>query len=410
MKAYNRICVFFSILIALIFVISNALLISVNNKNDDSREYRVEINRIALIIENQGIDKVDLSIYEYVYNIEEYNNDFYNVDSDYFIKEINGKLYRFDYRLMPKANISSIILANAMLGIMTLFIIFLLIYYRSKIIKPFDSLVDVPYQLSKGNLTTPLKEDKNRYFGRFIWGVDLLRENMEEQKERELNLQKEKKTLLLSLSHDIKTPLSAIKLYSKALSKGLYNDLDKQKEIAESIDKNANEIEGFVSEIVRASKEDFLTFDIAIKDFYLKDLIDNLANYYNEKLMLAKIPFVINKYDNCLLSGDIDRAIEVLQNIIENAIKYGDGRLIEINSYEEDDSILVEIKNSGNTLSPNELSHIFESFYRGSNVNNAKGSGLGLYICRELMHKMNGDIFAKIEDSSMFVTCVFNKA
>lgn len=410
MKAYNRICVFFSILIALIFVISNALLISVNNKNDDSREYRVEINRIALIIENQGIDKVDLSIYEYVYNIEEYNNDFYNVDSDYFIKEINGKLYRFDYRLMPKANISSIILANAMLGIMTLFIIFLLIYYRSKIIKPFDSLVDVPYQLSKGNLTTPLKEDKNRYFGRFIWGVDLLRENMEEQKERELNLQKEKKTLLLSLSHDIKTPLSAIKLYSKALSKGLYNDLDKQKEIAESIDKNANEIEGFVSEIVRASKEDFLTFDIVIKDFYLKDLIDNLANYYNEKLMLAKIPFVINKYDNCLLSGDIDRAIEVLQNIIENAIKYGDGRLIEINSYEEDDSILVEIKNSGNTLSPNELSHIFESFYRGSNVNNAKGSGLGLYICRELMHKMNGDIFAKIEDSSMFVTCVFNKA
>lgn len=68
-----------------------------------------------------------------------------------------------------------------------------------------------------------VKEDKSRFFGRFIWGVDLLRENMEQQKQRELDLQRDKKMLLLSLSHDIKTPLSAIKLYSKALSKGLYD-------------------------------------------------------------------------------------------------------------------------------------------------------------------------------------------
>ena len=60
---------------------------------------------------------------------------------------------------------------------------------------------------------------------------------MEHQKENELNLQRDKKMLLLSLSHDIKTPLSAIKLYSKALSKGLYANKEKQIEIAESMTK-----------------------------------------------------------------------------------------------------------------------------------------------------------------------------
>ena len=62
---------------------------------------------------------------------------------------------------------------------------------------------------------------------------------MEQQKERELGLQRDKKMLLLSLSHDIKTPLSAIKMYSKALSKGLYTSPEKHLEIAENINAKA---------------------------------------------------------------------------------------------------------------------------------------------------------------------------
>lgn len=410
MKAYNRICIIFAILIIFIFALANISLINLNTNNDGTREYRVEINRIAIIIENEGLDNVDLSNYDFVYNVVEYNDDFYNTDNDYVIKEINNQLYRFDYNTASKISTLAIVLINAILGAMSIFIILLLIFFRRKIIKPFNTLSDVPYQLSKGNLNIPLKENKEKYFGKFVWGVDLLRESIEEQKKKELDLQKEKKTLLLSLSHDIKTPLSAIKLYSSALSKGLYTDIEKQKEIAISIDKNANDIEAFVSQIVKASKEDFLSLEVDINEFYLNELINNISSYYTEKLALAKIPFIINDYDNCLLKGDLNRCIEVLQNIIENAIKYGDGNLIQIDSYSEDDAILIEIRNSGNSLSINELPHIFESFYRGSNIKNANGSGLGLYICRELMHKMHGDIFAKIDNDNMIITCVFTKA
>ena len=97
----------------------------------------------------------------------------------------------------------------------------------------------------------------------------------------------------------------------------------------------------------------------------------------------------------------------MLQNIIENAVKYGDGRLIEITFSREEDCQLVQIANTGCTLSDNELPHIFESFWRGSNVGGTGGSGLGLYICRSLMRRMNGDIFAQTSDGNMIVTAVF---
>jgi len=238
----------------------------------------------------------------------------------------------------------------------------------------------------------------------------MLRENMEQQKERELNLQKDKKMLLLSLSHDIKTPLSAIKLYSKALSKGLYSDKQKQLEIAENINTKADEIEGYVSQIITASREDFLSLDVKNDEFYLSELVDKISIYYTEKLSLIKTDFSVESYTNCIICGDPDRSIEVIQNIVENAIKYGDGKSIEISFSEEDGCILVTVSNSGCTLSENDLPHIFESFWRGENAGNEKGSGLGLYICRQLMHKMNGEIFAEIVNGNRCVTAVFGIA
>ena len=102
--------------------------------------------------------------------------------------------------------------------------------------------------------------------------------------------------------------------------------------------------------------------------------------------------------------------MEILQNIMENAIKYGDGRRIQISISEEENHILVEVENSGSFLSESELPHIFESFWRGGNVKNQAGSGLGLYICRQLIHKMDGEIFAECRGDLMSVTVVFVKA
>lgn len=396
---------------AVIFPAVNLLLL--RNAPDEGRPYRVEINRLALQIEQEGFERLDLSQCEYVYHVEPYgddDDDFYDSESDHAIRTINGNLYRFDYVFgNSTTNTSMIIFVNTVFIFLSLLVLGLLLYVRAKILRPFDELTKIPYELSKGNLTAPVKEDKNRFFGKFLWGIDLLREKLEQQKQQELELQKEKKTLLLSLSHDLKTPLSAIKLYAKALSKNLYPDAGKQQSIAENINKKADEIEEYVSQIITASREDFLSLDVKKGEFYLSDLVQAIVSYYQEKLALVKTEFIVGEYDDCLLSGDLDRSIEVLQNIMENALKYGDGVRVGLVFPEEDSGVLIAVRNSGCTLDDTDLPHIFESFWRGANAAHISGSGLGLYIGRQLMHKMNGEIFAESVDGWMTVTVVFGR-
>lgn len=82
---------------------------------------------------------------------------------------------------------------------------------------------------------------------------------------------------------------------------------------------------------------------------------------------------------------------------------------ISIDFSDEENCRLITVSNSGCTLSESELNHIFDSFWRGSNTGSQKGSGLGLYICRQLMSGMGGDIFAEIADGYMKVTAVCPK-
>ncbi|MBR7163199.1 MAG: HAMP domain-containing histidine kinase, partial [Clostridia bacterium] len=211
-------------------------------------------------------------------------------------------------------------------------------------------------------------------------------------------------------SHDLKTPLSEIKLYSQALARGLYPDKDKQIEIANRINEKTDEIESYVSQIITASREDFLNFDVSVGEFYLKELVDKIVSHYSEKMALVRTDFALGEYGNCLLKGDLDRSVEVIQNLMENAIKYGDGRHISMDFGVEEDCVLIGVTNSGCTLPEGEINHIFESFFRGSNADKQKGSGLGLYIARQLMLKMDGETFARITGDEITVTAVFRKA
>lgn len=412
MRNWNRAIVAVVLMAVIIMAAVNLYFVFSNGKNG-GRPYRVEINRLAKEIEKSGLEQIDLSECEYVTHVQRQTGDdpaFFDVDSDYYVCRISGEIYRFDYTFLSKeGNRDRIIAVNAALAGMTLVLLAVMIYIREKVLKPFVTLREVPYELAKGNLTVPLKENKARFFGRFVWGVDLLRETLEQRKQRELDLQREKKTLVLSISHDIKTPLSAIKLYSQALSKGLYADARRQGEIAGKIQEKADEIEEFVSQIIKASNEDFLDLEVSPGEFYLSELVGRISGYYREKLELVRISFSVGAYADVILKGDLERGVEVLQNMMENAIKYGGGGRIELEFSVEEDCQLMTVRNEGCTLLETELPHIFDSFWRGSNVGDHAGSGLGLYICRQLMHKMDGEVFAEVEGGSMRMTAAFRK-
>lgn len=404
MKSYNKI-------IALVVVFIIALFIGVNflpnMYSEQSGLHKVEISRVVRAIEETG-EIPDSDDYDSILGVYEQNSDedFFVSDNDYVIREIGDKLYRIEYSKTSESK-NEILYINIALAVFSLFVISVLFYIRHSIIKPFSQITDLPYELSKGNLTVPLKENKNRYFGKFLWGLDMLREKLEESKKAELEFMREKKTMLLSLSHDIKTPLSAIKLYSKALSSGIYKEPQKQQEAYLSINEKADEIEKLVSEIMRTETEDIMRFDVKKSEFYLSEVIDSIKAYYKDKL--ENTDFAIALYSDCMINGDADRVTEVLQNIMENAIKYGDGKSIDISFSDEEDCRIITVRNSGCTLEKSELTHIFDSFYRGSNVGSKPGNGLGLYICRQLTRAMGGDVFADIENGNMCVSVVCKK-
>ena len=150
--------------------------------------------------------------------------------------------------------------------------------------------------------------------------------------------------------------------------------------------------------------------EVNMGEFYLWDVLQEIKTYYKEKLDIRKMHLHMEWGTDCLLRGDRERTVEVLQNLMENAIKYGNGDEIRLTAQEEGDCCLIAVKNRGCTLSSQEMTHLFDSFWRGSNSTAVDGSGLGLYICRQLMGKMNGDIFAKSEEGYMQLTVVFPKA
>ena len=395
MSKYWRFTAFILAIYVLLIVICNALMLG-RLKSKAERQYMVDINRAVEDIKGGASVESVSEKFDSITRAALFDPKAV-VNSEFVVKEIDHDLYIFEYR--EKADIRPLIYMNIGLGIAIISASFVLIYIGRKILRPFHMMSDYSVQLARGNLSAPVKEDKNKFFGKFLWGINMLRDNLESNKERELELQKDKKTLILSLSHDIKTPLSAIKLYSRALDENIYETDEERKNAVSGIAHNAEEIEKYVSDIVAASKEDFLNLEAEMKEFYLAEVMDRIRTLYVEKFKSLRTDFTIGEYSNVLLSGDPVRLEEVLQNLLENAIKYGSGRYVRIEFSDEEDCRLITVRNSGCSVKEEELPHLFESFYRGSNSETVKGSGLGLFIARSLMRMMNGEIFAKIVPS-----------
>lgn len=403
MKAFRRLCIVVITVFLLLMAVLNLFLVGVKDRNEGI--YRVEAKRLADEIAKTG--NYDLEKYPHVTGVFT-GNELYRSDEHYLIIEAGGTLYRVEYTVGNGQN--SIAAINCVFGALFLLMIGLLYYIREHVIVPFGRLNDVPKELARGNLAVPIPEEKSRFFGKFAWGVNLLRESIEDARKKEITMQRDKKLLLLSLSHDIKTPLSAIKLNAKALARGLYKDEEKRCAAALRINTRADEIERFVSEITRAASEDLMNFEVTQGEAFLSAVISRIEARYAPQLATSGTEFVVQKYDDCILSCDPDRLAECLQNLMENAIKYGNGRRIEISFDKMDGCELITVSNTGCTLEAKELPQVFESFHRGNNADKVQGNGLGLFICRRLMGLMSGEVYAGIRDEYFCITLVVKMA
>lgn len=423
MKKYNSL-----IAAAILAYIATAVFSGVviySTSVERSRSYNVEINRIYHSVSGEkDLDTLDLHTYEYVREVswlaldmlseEEGSEVFFQGknESGVVIRPVFNEgectgFLRFEYQEAVFEVGRIFWMVEAGIFAFAALVTGILFYLKRNLIRPSIRLSHLAEQLSKGHFKGIVKEEKNQYSGSLLRSIGLLKDSLDVSQKRQMELEKEKKKLLLSLSHDIKTPLNTIRLYAKALEGNLYMEEEKKLHAMRQIDVKSEEIEHYVEEIMKNSREGILDIQVADGEFYLSELMNRVLDTYVEKCGIRMTELLVEPFDNRLLKGDIDRALEVLENIIENAFKYGDGRQIKISFYEEDYCQLIRVFNTGIPVSDNDFNHIYESFFRGVNSEGIQGSGLGLYICREIMRKMNGEIFAEKSDDGMAFVLVF---
>ena len=278
------------------------------------------------------------------------------------------------------------------------------VYIDRKVILPFNRLSEYPERIAKNENAAALPESKNRYFGKYIWGMNMLRDRLSGDTRRLRQLEKEQLTLVSTIAHGIKTPVANIKLYSEAIKSGLYRDDGipdkKDAEVAGKIAKNADDITDLVKELLDSASKGVVVFEPHIEAFYLPEIGKFIKDEYGNRLNVLRIPLTVEMNSDVMINSDKDGITRILTQFMENAIKYGDGRGITVTVDKNEDGYIFLVRDVGSRIPDSELPYVFNSFWRGSNAAEVEGNGLGLYEAAFIARKLGGDIAARyLEDS-----------
>lgn len=204
-----------------------------------------------------------------------------------------------------------------------------------------------------------------------------------------------KEEFISTLSHEIRTPLTSIKGFSQTmLSSWDKIDDDKKKEFLEIILNQSKRLINLVENVLNVAKIDSNSSNLILSKIEINKLVQNCVNIL--KISNSDFEFCFDLAKNELNSlCDNDKTQQILINILDNAIKYSiNSKKIEIKTKNEGDFNVISIKNFGNHIEQNKIEKIFEKFYRAESYikTDVQGSGLGLYIAKNLAQKMQGDI------------------
>lgn len=289
-----------------------------------------------------------------------------------------------------------------MASISVLFVLALFIYVYYQILRPFDKLKGFASEIASGNFDIPLKYERSNYFGKFTWSFDMMRNEIKKARRCEKEAIENNKTVIASLSHDIKTPIASIKAYSEALEANMDNTYEDRMTYINVIMRKADEVKKLTDDLFVHSISDMDRISFNNQNINLNDIIINSSNDFS-----ANTPInYINNVKDAFIYADRDRVYQVFENIINNSIKYANTK-IDITLDESNNEYIVSIKDYGSGISDNDMPFIFEKFYRGDNSKEKQGTGLGLYIVKYMMEKMNGRV--ELENKNGLLAKLFFK-
>lgn len=277
--------------------------------------------------------------------------------------------------------------------------------YRSVSV-PLVKLKIATQNIKEGNLDFELKAEGNDEFAELFRNFDEMRQRLKESTEEKVLLDKESKELISNISHDLKTPITAVKGYVEGIIDGVADTPEKMDRYVRTIYKKTNEMDHLINELTFYSKIDTNRIPYTFSKLNVCSYFDDCAE---EMEMELKNEDISLGYSNTvgrdvLVIADGEQIRRVINNVIGNAIKYMDKTpgAILLRVRDVGDFIQVEIEDNGKGISARDLPYIFDRFYRTDSSRNSStgGSGIGLSIVRKIIEDHGGKIWATSKENT----------
>lgn len=271
--------------------------------------------------------------------------------------------------------------------------------YRS-ILWPIGKLQEATKQIRDGNLDFTLDVEDDDEIGQLCQNFEEMRIRLKESTEEKIQYDKESKELISNISHDLKTPITAIKGYAEGLMEGVASSPEKRDKYIRTIYNKANDMDRLINELTFYSKIDTnkipYTFSKINVANYFRDCVEEVGLELEARgIELGYFNFVD---EDVMVIADAEQMKRVINNIIGNSLKYMDKKngIINIRILDVGDFVQVEIEDNGKGIGQKELPYIFDRFYRTDSSRNSSkgGSGIGLSIVKKIIEDHGGKIWA----------------
>lgn len=281
--------------------------------------------------------------------------------------------------------------------------IVLLVWLYNGIIKPLAVLKVAANRIADGNLEGEIHGDPRDEIGELQNDFENMRQHLKEMTDSQLRREEVSRQIMSSISHDLKTPLTAIKGYAEGIRDGVARTPEMQEKYVNIIISKANSMQQLVDELAFFSKveNDALIYNFKIMPMkpYMDDVCDELAEDMKSRSITLDYRFEAGEAVRTIL--DPEHFHRVIENVVGNAAKYmdrpaGEGR-VSLTVTEEPGLVWITVTDNGPGIREEDLEHIFERFFRGDAARSTKkgGSGLGLSIVKSIVEAHGGSISAE---------------
>lgn len=280
---------------------------------------------------------------------------------------------------------------------------FMTYWLYTHIFSPLINLGEAVRQITEGNLDFALEFDAYDEIGELSRNFEEMRIRLRQNEEQKLLADKNNKELISNISHDLKTPITAIKGYVEGIMDGVASSPEKIDKYIRTIYNKANDMDKLIDELTFYSKIDTNGIPYNYKVISVVDFFTDCAKEVGLDMESMNIDFYFNNNVDMdtFIVADVEQMKRVVNNIISNSVKYMDKNdpKIGISLLDEGDFVRIDINDNGIGISSKDLPYIFDRFYRTDSSRNSSkgGSGIGLSIVRKIVEDHGGRIWAKSE-------------